>query len=95
MDRKICLPLLVACIVGFPISAIAACDEPYGMCVSQCATSNTPERCIQRCQHSMTRCSKSGVFQMPIGFKVYASPESEARAQARHPVGESAKRGSR
>ena len=57
-----------------PAQAFAACDEPYGLCMSQCATSSQPERCMQRCQQSLNRCSKSGVFQMPLGFQYLLRP---------------------
>ena len=76
----------------WPAAALAACDEPYGMCVSQCATSNTPERCMQRCQQSLQRCTRSGVFQMPIGFRVHPAPRLDARAQAPGPDLQRAKR---
>ena len=69
--------------VSFLITAevFAACDEPYGLCMSQCVTSSAPERCMQRCQHSLDRCSKSGVFQMPVGFKYLDAPWFAAQAK--------------
>jgi hypothetical protein len=54
--------------------------------VSQCVTTNSPERCMQRCQQSLQRCSRSGVLQMPIGFRLHSPPEFEARAQAPVPA---------
>jgi hypothetical protein len=81
MKRSL-LVLLLVCPLLSPTAAFASCDQSYGTCVSSCATSNTPERCVQRCQQSLDRCSKSGVFQMPIGFNVRAEPEFDARVEA-------------
>ena len=91
MTRSPLFLILSLCLV-WPASAFASCDEPYGQCMSQCATSNTPERCMQRCQQSLQRCSKSGVFQMSIGFRVSSPPRLDARAQAVYPDLERAKR---
>ena len=44
------------------------CDDGYSVCMSGCATDRSPERCMQRCQDAERRCSRSGVFRMPVGF---------------------------
>lgn len=63
-------------------SALAACDEPYGICMSECATSNSAERCMQRCRQSLDRCSKSGVFQMPLAYKWREPSSFSAHAES-------------
>jgi hypothetical protein len=85
MKRSL-LVLLLVCPLLCTTAAFASCDQSYGMCVSSCATSNTPERCVQRCQQSLDRCSKSGVFQMPISFNVRAEPELNVRTEATRPL---------
>jgi hypothetical protein len=44
------------------------CEDGYSLCMANCATDRSPERCMQRCQEAERRCEKSGVFRMPIGF---------------------------
>jgi len=44
------------------------CEDGYGVCMAGCATERSPERCMQRCQEAERRCSRSGVFRMPVGF---------------------------
>ena len=66
------IPILITVLLlllTFGVPARAACDEPYGICMSECATAGAPERCMQRCRQSFERCTKTGVFQMPLAYK--------------------------
>jgi hypothetical protein len=51
--------------------ALPQCDDGYALCMPACATTDAPERCMQRCHEAATRCAKSGVFRMPVGFLLH------------------------
>ena len=71
MVKAVALAFLIGCLAAFfsvSANAQAECDDGYTICMSGCATDRSPERCMQRCQQAAERCSKSGVFKMPIGF---------------------------
>jgi hypothetical protein len=83
--QKACSFLIGASLVIWAGSALASCDEPYGVCMAECATTNSPERCMQRCRESLDRCSKTGIFQMPLAYKWKQPLGEAARAQALRP----------
>src|SRR5215213_5096348 len=58
-------------------NAQAQCDDGYTLCMSGCATDRAAERCMQRCREAERRCSKSGVFRMPVGFLLNRSRVEE------------------
>ena len=71
MRKTILLVIALACLSPFFLGETRAqpqCDDGYALCMTNCATDGAPERCMQRCQEAERRCSKSGVFRMPIGF---------------------------
>src|SRR5215213_7167762 len=66
--------------------AQAQCDDGYALCMSGCVTDRAAERCMQRCQEAERRCTKSGVFRMPIGFLLNrARVEEMSNAQGELP----------
>jgi len=71
MQKMIVLLIAVLCLATFFLreaGAQAQCDDGYTLCMTNCATDRAPERCMQLCQEAANRCSKSGVFRMPMGF---------------------------
>src|SRR5436309_217089 len=69
------------------------CDDGYALCMPACATRDVPERCMQRCQEAAARCSKSGVFRMPVGFLLNRSRIEEfSRAEGELPKPKSPQR---
>jgi len=80
--------ILIVAVAGFPLLASDAarakpeCEDGYRMCMSACAVDKSPERCMQRCQEAASRCEKSGVFRMLVGFLINkARLEELSRAQ--------------
>ena len=84
---RLLLLVLLTCLTVEPARAAPECDDGYGMCMAACAVDRSPERCMQRCQEAAMRCSKSGVFRMPVGFLLNkARLEDMARAQGELPL---------
>src|SRR3954470_2741661 len=61
--------VLISLCVG-RAAAQPICEDGYGLCMRSCADDQQAERCMQRCQEAAQRCERSGVFKMPIGFKL-------------------------
>jgi hypothetical protein len=90
LTSLLCLSLLFV----EPSPAHPACEDGYSLCVPGCATKESPERCMQRCQQAMERCEKSGVFHMPIGFLLNRTRlEDWSRAEGEIPVKKQRKKG--
>src|SRR4051794_21761511 len=73
----LCAVYLLALFFVKESPAQAQCEDGYALCMPACATRDAPERCMQRCQEAASRCAKSGVFQMPVGFLLNRSRAEE------------------
>src|SRR4051812_7104920 len=62
--------ILISFCFGSAADAQPVCDDGYGLCMRSCTDDQQAERCMQMCSQAAQRCETSGVFRMPIGFKL-------------------------
>jgi len=62
--------VLISLCFGRAADAQPVCEDGYGLCMRSCTDDQQAERCMQRCQEAAQRCERSGIFRMPIGFKL-------------------------
>src|SRR4051794_37948867 len=62
--------ILISLCFGRAAEAQPVCDDGYGLCMRSCTDDQQAERCMQMCHQAAQRCETSGVFRMPIGFKL-------------------------